>query len=91
MAAHQGCSPPAEPPSYPAPRSRGLLESDRAAGSCEGFRNSMEADMWLEAEKQGAGAGGPRHRARSCRALDTVPVSALGDTGKLRAEKTAIL
>ena len=91
MAAHQGCSPPAEPPSSPAPRSCGLLESERAVGSCEGFRNSLEAGMRLEAEKQVVGAGGARHRARSCRALDTIPVNALGDTGQLRAEKTMIL
>ena len=55
MAAHQGCSPPAEPPSPPAPRPRGLLESDRVSGSCDGFRNSMEAGVRLEREKQGAG------------------------------------
>lgn len=85
MAAHQGGSPPAEPPSPPAPRSRGLLESNRAAGSCEGFGKSMEASVRLEGEKQGAG------QARSCRALETAPVSALGDTGELPAEKTRIL
>lgn len=45
----------------------------------------MEASVRLEGEKQGAG------QAKSCRALETAPVSALGDTGELPAEKTRIL
>lgn len=80
-----GRSPPAEPSSSSPQVPVGSWRVTGLQAVVRVSRKSMEASVRPEGEKQGAG------QARSCRALETAPVSALGDTGELPAGKTRIL